>query len=69
MTPCRKSVVRDERAGPIVTSHKPFSAWREIFHGAGAGAAMIDRLVHHLFQHPGPFSPPQPALLTWRRAA
>jgi hypothetical protein len=38
---------RCERASPIVTSNKPFSAWGEIFSADVAAAAMIDRLVHH----------------------
>ena len=31
----------------IVTSNKPFSAWREIFGDEVTATAMIDRLVHH----------------------
>ena len=38
---------RYERASPIVTSNKPFSAWGEIFGDDIVAAAMIDRLVHH----------------------
>jgi DNA replication protein DnaC len=38
---------RYERASPIVTSNKPFSAWGEIFGDDVVAAAMIDRLVHH----------------------
>jgi DNA replication protein DnaC len=38
---------RYERASPIVSSNKPFSAWTEIFGDAVAVAAMVDRLVHH----------------------
>jgi hypothetical protein len=38
---------RYERASPIVTSNKPFSAWVEIFGDEVVAAAMIDRLVHH----------------------
>jgi DNA replication protein DnaC len=53
MALCRKSVDCDERASLIVTSHKPVSAWREIFRGDDVVAAMIDRLVHHFFQHAG----------------
>jgi DNA replication protein DnaC len=38
---------RYERASLIVSSHKPFSAWAEIFGDPVAVAAMVDRLVHH----------------------
>src|SRR5271163_3204732 len=38
---------RYERASMIVTSHKPFSAWGEIFGDDMAATAMIDRLIHH----------------------
>jgi DNA replication protein DnaC len=38
---------RYERAGPIVTSNKPFGAWGEIFGDEITAAAMVDRLVHH----------------------
>ena len=39
---------RYERASVIVTSNKPFGRWGEVFGDAVvAGAAMIDRLVHH----------------------
>ena len=38
---------RYERASPIVTSNKPFSAWGDIFGDDVTAAAMIDRLVHH----------------------
>ncbi len=38
---------RYQRASLIVTSNKPFSAWREIFGDEVTAAAMIDRLVHH----------------------
>jgi hypothetical protein len=34
------------RASMIVTSHKPFSGWGEIFGDDLVSAAMIDRLVH-----------------------
>jgi DNA replication protein DnaC len=37
---------RYERASMIVTSNKPFSAWREIFGDAVVATAMVDRLVH-----------------------
>lgn len=37
---------RYERASVIVTPHKPFGRWGEVFRDATV-AAMIDRLVHH----------------------
>jgi DNA replication protein DnaC len=38
---------RYERASMIVTSHKPFSKWGDIFGDDMAATAMIDRLIHH----------------------
>jgi DNA replication protein DnaC len=38
---------RYERASPIITSNKPFSAWGEIFGDDAVAVAMVDRLVHH----------------------
>jgi DNA replication protein DnaC len=38
---------RDERASLIMTSHKPFSAWGEVFGDDVVPTAMIDRLIHH----------------------
>jgi DNA replication protein DnaC len=38
---------RYERASPVVTSNKPFSAWGEIFGDDAVAVAMVDRLVHH----------------------
>ncbi|MFE7131062.1 IS21-like element helper ATPase IstB [Streptomyces sp. NPDC057638] len=38
---------RYERASVIVTSDKPFPRWPEVFGGAPATAALIDRLAHH----------------------
>lgn len=38
---------RYERASLIVTSHKPFGRWAEVFGDDIVAAAMIDRMVHH----------------------
>src|ERR1700694_4707441 len=38
---------RYARASMIVTSHKPFSKWGDIFGDDMAATAMIDRLIHH----------------------
>ena len=38
---------RYERSNLVVTTNKPFSAWREIFGDDAVAVAMVDSLVHH----------------------
>jgi DNA replication protein DnaC len=43
----RLLVRRDERASLVVTSHKSFADWGEIFNDQVLATAILDRLLHH----------------------
>jgi DNA replication protein DnaC len=43
----RLLVRRDERASLVVTSHKSFADWAEIFNDQVLATAILDRLLHH----------------------
>lgn len=44
---CRLLVRRDERGSLIVTSHKRFADWGEVFNDQVLATAILDRLRHH----------------------